>query len=424
MNQATDFLFARHATALKLGLDNIKKLCELLGSPEKKIKAIHIAGTNGKGSTAAILGSVLCEAGYRTMLYTSPHLYDVRERLRLCRKKIPEQEFISLINKLKLPSEASGASFFEIMTAAAFLWSYEQKADFTILETGLGGRLDATNVVTPLVSVITQIGYDHTKTLGSDLISIAREKAGIIKNRVPCVTGVNQPDVRKFLSDFAKEKGSEISFSQTEVSLSDIKLSGTGSFFSAKTSLRNYKKLHLNLIGEHQIKNAAAALSTVDSLVRMGFDIPEQAVFSGMKNVLWEGRIQVAGRKPLLLIDAAHNTAGMRTLAESIKNLFSYEKMTLVFGVLADKNYTEMLDLIVPLASRIILTKPLSPRALDPGELASLYKFGNTPVEIIEDIPKAWQKAVSEAGRNDLVCGAGSIYFIGEILHALHNQKT
>ena len=171
-------------------------------------------------------------------------------------------------------------------------------------------------------------------------------------------------------------------------------------------------------------RNAAAALSTVDSLMRMGFDIPEQAVFSGMKNVLWEGRIQVAGREPLLLIDAAHNTEGMRTLAESIKNLFSYEKMTLVFGVLADKNYTEMLDLIVPLASRIILTKPLSPRALDPGELASLYKFGNTPLEIIEDIPKAWQKAVSEAGRNDLVCGAGSIYFIGEILHALHNQKT
>jgi len=421
MKQAEDFLFSRHATALKLGLENIRKLTELLGHPEKRIKAIHIAGTNGKGSTAAILESILCEAGYKTMLYTSPHLYDVKERLRLCRKKISERDFIRIINTLKLPAEASGASFFEIMTAAAFTWSVEQYADFTILETGLGGRLDATNVVTPLVSVITQIGHDHTKTLGSDLISIAREKAGIIKNRIPCVTGVSQPDVKKYLSDFAKGKDVDISFSQTDVSLSDIRLSDTGSTFSASTSLRNYLDLHLNLLGEHQIENAATALSTIDTLLRMGFDIPEKAVLSGMKKVLWEGRIQLLDRNPLLLIDAAHNTAGVKTLVKSLKNLFSYEKMILVFGVLADKNYTEMLDMIVPLAHRIILTKPESPRALDPTELLKLQILSHKNTEVIESIPHAWEKAVSYAEKNDLVCGAGSIYFIGIVLRMLNN---
>jgi len=416
LRQAEDFLFSRSAAGMKLGLENIKKLTELTGHPEKKIRAIHIAGTNGKGSTAAILESVLCAAGYTTLLNTSPHLYDVRERIRVCKENISAQDFIRLVNTLRVPAIAAGASFFEIMTCAAFLQSVKLNTDFTILETGLGGRLDATNVAHPLVTVITQISHDHTKTLGSSLESIAAEKAGIFKQGVPCVCGVDQKNLQMLLTGLAGKKQAPILFTDASTAIDVHDASPSGTTFSAKTPLRTYENIHISLAGAHQTANAANVLGVVDELVKQGFSIPGEAVHNGMNSVKWSGRIQVLQQDPTVIIDAAHNTAGMRTLVHTIETQFSDKKLRLVFGVLADKRYTEMLDLIVPLAESVILAKPDSPRACDPADLAAQYDFGDTPVYISRSIADARDKAMARATDNDLVCFAGSIYFIGEIL--------
>lgn len=413
--QVREFLFTRRASKLKLGLENITKLLELLDHPQKNFSSIQITGTNGKGSTVAILESILRAAGYRSGRLTSPHLVNMMERIQFMGDPITEKEVIEILNQIKTLILATGTSFFEILTAIAYIYFTEKKCDIAVLETGLGGRLDATSTSHPTLTIITDIGFDHTKTLGKTLKSIAYEKAGIWKSKAPCVCGVKSSRVRGYLREYSKEKNVPIQFTADLVKISEVLITSEGSTFSARTPLSQYENIYLNLIGEHQIHNAAVALLTIDELRKQGWTINKGAVKTGLRNVDWPGRLQILGKNPLQLIDAAHNLMGFKSLVKAL-DLFDYNNLIFVYGVLRDKEYRAMLNLVAPLAKKIILTYPGISRAVEPESIAAFPETREWDLDIERDINKAWSQAVDYAHPEDLVCAAGSIYFIGDIL--------
>jgi len=285
-----------------------------------------------------------------------------------------------------------------------------------VIETGLGGRLDATNVVHPIATVITEIGHDHMNFLGNTLESIAAEKAGIMKTGVPCVAGTKRSRVRGFLEKAAAAKPCPIVFSRRIVGIRNPRCTDEGSWFDAVCGGSRYEDLRLNLLGSHQIDNARTALAVVDVLRQRGFKIPEKAVRGGFAGVVWRARMELVRRDPLVLLDSGHNPDGIRMLARAIPSLFRYDRLILVFGVLADKDYRRMLEAIAPLADEVILTRPHSERAADPASLALLRCLKGRRVSVIPDIPRAWAAALRSARKKDLVCGTGSMYFVGEVL--------
>ncbi len=410
------YLFLKHAIGMKLGLDNIHHLLERIGHPERCFPSIHIAGTNGKGSTAAILEAILREAGYKTGFYTSPHLIDMRERIQISGNWIPSEKVVYYVERMKPDIEATHATFFEILTAMAFLFFSDHSVDIAILETGLGGRLDATNVVLPLFSMITEIGFDHTHILGNTLKSIAYEKASIFKPGILGMIGVNSRKVKAFFEEFAHQNGTPLTFCQEAVRFSRIRLTEHGSWIDVETSCFSYRDLFLRLIGQHQIKNCRLALLAVDQLIRQGWHIPEEAIRQGLKKVRWPARLELLDDQPKLLLDSAHNPMGIRSLVQALKTLFDYDRLILLFGVLKDKDYRKMIEFLFPLAQSIILTKPLSERALEPNDLIHLPLLCDKSVQVIPDIQKAWETAIGLAKKDDMVCGTGSMFLVGEIL--------
>lgn len=401
---------------MKLGLETIERLTERLGRPERLFPSVHIAGTNGKGSTAAMLESVLRHAGYKTGLYTSPHLVDMRERIRINGRPLSEEKFSAYAERLQPHINAVGASFFETLTAMAFLCFAEEKIDIAVLETGLGGRLDATNIVKPVLTMITEIGLEHTKILGNTIASIAAEKAGILKTGVPLVCGASSPKAGLLFSMDASRKNVPLIRSADAVRISSVRLAKEGSRFHAKTGAADYPDLFLRLAGRHQIENARLDLASMEVLKKLGWNLPERAVRLGFENVVWRARLELLHTDPDVLVDAAHNPLGIRTLVQALKTLYHHKRMILVFGVLHDKNYRNMLERIAPLADTVILTAPKSERALEPQIMASLLCLKGKTVRVIPDIETAWMTAIRELKPGDLVCGTGSIYLIGEVL--------
>ena len=356
--QALEALFARQASGMKLGLEQINRLLNCLDHPENRFPAIHIAGTNGKGSTAALLESVLRQAGLHTGLYTSPHLIDVRERILIDGEPVSNQEFFDTLSSMKPHIETSNASFFEILTAIAFLIFSRRSVEAAILETGLGGRLDATNTVRPVLTIITEIGLNHTRILGSHLTTIAREKAGILKTGIPCVCGATPAKVRNSLREAASEANVPLRFSKEDVRFSRIELTEDKSTFDCDTGHSSYKKLSLNLLGRHQVRNAGLVLLAVDALRNLGWKIPEQAIRKGFASVRWPARLQLIPGRPKILLDSAHNPLGMKSLAEALKTFLKYRRFILVFGVLKEKNYRSMLAHISALTDHVVFTRP------------------------------------------------------------------
>lgn len=418
--EVLDYLFQRHQRGIKLGLETMEGLLERLGHPEKSFASIHIAGTNGKGSTAAMLESILRCAGYRTGLYTSPHLVDMRERIQINGKPIPKEDVLTCMNRLQPEIQSTGASYFESLTALAFYYFAQQKIDVAVLETGLGGRLDATNVVLPELAVITEIGHEHTQILGKRLDQIAKEKAGIMKTGVPCVAGTRKSVVRKVFSEIATSKKVTLDFAQDHVKIKHFHVNEWNSHFEALTPQRVYPDLTLRLLGFHQLENVKLVLLAVDLLSQRGWNISEAAVRQGLANVQWRGRLEILQKDPIVLVDCAHNPMGARVLARALQTLFRYRQLILVFGVLEDKDYRKMLQYLSPLAHRIILTRPASERARDPEQIRTSYFPRETHVDVFHEISKAWEFALNFAKKEDLVCGTGSIYLVGELLK-LHN---
>jgi len=384
-SQAIKFLYSLEGKKYNLDLKAINSLLNKLGNPEKNLKVIHVAGTNGKGSTCAIISSILQEAGYKVGMYTSPHLKKFNERIKTNEKDITDKDILKYFNKII--RFYNNETFFEFTTALAFLYFYEKKVDFLVLEVGLGGRLDATNVITPLVSVITNISLEHQQYLGNTISEIAYEKAGIIKNNVPVVTGA-AGEALKEITKIAKKNNSKL--------------------YVVK---KNGKHLKLALNGEFQRHNALIALKTID-LLKNKYKITNDNIQKGLLKVKWPGRLEFISEN--VLVDCAHNLDAVKVLRkELLKIKKEYKKIILVIGILKDKNYKAMLKTITPLADFVILTKPNINRAADPKILSKYVKKDKI---IIHNIPEAVKYAKEIAKKDDLILVTGSIYTVGEAL--------
>ena len=413
-SQVLEELFSLENVKFIQTLINQKILLKQLGNPEKKLRCIHVTGTNGKGSVCAMLSSILASAGYKVGMYTSPHLKKFNERIRINDKLITDKEIVKLY--LKVKPHVTNQTFFEITTSMAFLYFKEKKADFVVLEVGLGGRLDSTNVIKPLISIITNVGIEHTEYLGNTLEEIAYEKSGIIKEGIPVVTAADGPALAT-IKKISNEKKSPL----TIVNKNKIKII-KGNFNNKKnknTFLKNnwsfdyggYENMGLGLMGKFQVYNAAIAIEAVKTLKNnYNIKISKKNVINGLKNAKWAGRLQFSEKN--VLIDCAHNPHGFKVLAEELKN-FKYRQLIAVMGFSKDKDINSIAGIINPLSDKIILTKSRSEKAADP-EIIKKY-FSKNPI-IINSTKDALNYAKKIAEKNDLILVTGSIYMVGEII--------
>jgi len=409
IEEPLNYLDSLKSAGIRPGLGPVRRLLKRLGSPQDRFRSILVGGTNGKGSIASSLACVLQAAGYRTGLYTSPHLVDFRERIRLGGVPIPGEDLKALIRQVRGAAQEE-VTYFEFSTALAFLHFAASPVDVAILEVGMGGRLDATNVVRPELSVISNVAMDHTDHLGPRLADIAREKAGIIKTGRACVTAARQAVVLEVLETTCRRRRARLLRVGREIR---VRSRPDGALDCTAPGLA-VRELSLSLRGGHQRENAACVLGALGVLRERGFLIGDEAVREGLSGVRWEGRMEMVGMRPAVLLDGAHNPAGAAALAKALGGI-GYRRLILVLGVLADKNWKGMLRRLVPRAHRVIPTRPPEDRALAPRILAGEARRWNRNVEIVDDPRQAMRAALQGAGRSDLVCVAGSLYLVGAV---------
>jgi len=414
--EAIDFLYGLQRFGIKLGLRNIQRLLSVLGDPHREMKSIHITGTNGKGSTAAMLESILRRAGYRTGLYTSPHLYRFGERIRVCGERIGDEKVTRFVEMMKPEVEALNCTFFEATTALAMWHFASESVDVAVLEVGMGGRLDATNVVTPLASVITNVSLEHCQHLGADYRTIAEEKAGIIKEGTEVIAGNLVAAALEVIKDHSARKNAPLHMALDEVELQTKELTREGTRFSCTSPEGHYEYLWIPLVGEHQIENALLAIRSAEILREKGIRISEDDIRAGLASVEWPGRFQIVDSNPLTLLDVAHNPAAIYAVRRSIEEVLGVKRTVFVLGVMADKDYRGMIQALAPMAGLIIATQADMERALEAEILGRcIAKEG---VEyLIEPSPvEAYELARSIARPGDLVCVTGSHFTVGEII--------
>lgn len=426
--QTIEYLYSRlpvfhriGAAALKPGLQNTHALLKIVGNPEVKFKSIHIAGTNGKGSTSHYLAAILQCAGYKTGLYTSPHVKDFRERIRLNGQMIAKGYVVKFV-KDELPKfNGIDASFFELTVALAFKYFAEKKVDIAVIETGLGGRLDSTNVITPELSVITNIGYDHTDLLGDTLPKIATEKAGIIKPSTPVVIGETYAETKVVFAATAKASNAPVIFADKEYSVT-----GHTNFSAIKPKLSVQvkdkkgvvKEYASELTGQYQLKNILTVLTAVDELRKLGYTIPDKAVKQGLANVVsitgLQGRWQVINKKPLAIADTGHNYDGIKQTMAQLKHL-NKGRLHIVFGVVADKDLAKVLPLL-PKTATYYFCKANVPRALDATLLFETAAAAGLNGLAYPTVKKAYNAAKKNAAPNDVIYIGGSTFVVGEVI--------
>ncbi|MBI4642838.1 MAG: bifunctional folylpolyglutamate synthase/dihydrofolate synthase [Deltaproteobacteria bacterium] len=411
LTRATAWVFDLQKFGIKFGLSSTLNLLARLNLPYQQGQYLHIAGTNGKGSVAATLSAILTRAGYPVGLYTSPHLVHFRERYRLGDREISEDRLLDLINQVRAAvDDAEPPTFFEFATAMAFLYFLQEGAMPIILETGMGGRLDATNIVQPLVTVITNISIDHQEHLGEGLKTIAAEKAGAIKPGVPLVTGAWQRGVLDLFEQRCREVQAPM-----YVRGRDFRArGGARGRFAYRGLSREYHDLTLNLVGRHQYGNAALALAAVELLNRAGLAVPETAVLEGLNQTRWPGRLEVVLQDPRVLLDGAHNPAAARILAQTLKQSRGNGRLILVLGIMADKDVDTILARLLPLAQTVVFTRPQYFRAADVEDLAARARSYNLEIIKIPQVAGAIRRAQDLAGPQDRIVVSGSLYTVGE----------
>jgi dihydrofolate synthase/folylpolyglutamate synthase len=403
-------------------LRRIERLLERLNNPQYHALTVHVAGTKGKGSTAAMVAAILKSAGYRTGLYTSPHLLSFTERIQVDGRPIAEADWAGLTGQLRPHVEAENKigdlgelTTFEILTAMAFLHFRQVKADYQVVEVGLGGRLDATNVVRPQACVMTSISYDHTDVLGNTLAKIAGEKAGIIKTGAPVVSAPQFPEAMAVIERVCREKDVRLIKVGEDVTWEKGEFDVEGQYFQVKGQRQEYD-LWIPLLGEHQLENAATALAAVELLIEMGAQITAEDIAQGLAEVRWPGRLQVLGKEPWVIVDGAHNAYSMQRLGEAIDHYFKYEKAKLILGFGGDKDIAGMAAEAAKITGDIILVASRHPRAVKANVLtAEFQKQGITP-RVAATVKDAIHLALEEAGDNDLIAAAGSIFVIAEVM--------
>jgi dihydrofolate synthase/folylpolyglutamate synthase len=395
---------------MRLGLGPVVDLLGKLDNPQDKYPSVVVAGTNGKGSISAMTASILSVAGLKCGLYTSPHLVDVRERIQIDGAMITPEEMDSCIKAVK-NKKTEDITYFEFLTAVAFLHFAQKKVDIAILEVGMGGRLDATNCVNPAVSVISNIALDHTKYLGGTLEKIAREKGGIIKKNGICITAASQESVINVLERICRERNAVLYRVGKDIR---TKVHKDGSF-SYRGIDRQYSNLTHSLYGRHQVKNTACAVAAIEILRRKGFPIDDEALFRGIEGVRWPGRMEVIRQTPTVVLDVAHNPAGISVLCHALKNEFSYRKLIVVFGVFKDKDYVTMVKKLASTANELIVASLETERGLPLEALLSVARRYKKTAQAVAKPIDALKKALSMASSDDLICVAGSLYLVGEI---------
>lgn len=411
--RSLEYLYGLQKYGIKFGLNSTRNLLARAGDPHRKLRFIHIAGTNGKGSTAAILSRILSSHGVKTGLYTSPHLVRFTERFRLNDEEVSADRILQVFEKIRASIEESEPpTFFEMVTAMAFLYFAEEQVDLVIAETGMGGRLDATNVIDPDVCVITNIGFDHQQFLGATLSSIAHEKAGIIKDGVPVVTGVLQPVAQGVLKTVCMNRGAPLYRFKSDFRVRR----NSDESFQYLGIKRRLPSLSTNLLGPHQVGNTALALAALEVLeqkriISLWPDTVEQAV----REVKWPARLEIIDRNPTIVLDGAHNPQGAEALRVALKESFSYRKLHLVMGIMADKDIKGILRRLLPMAETAIFTKPRYSRRANPDDLRKVARPYIQKYYVIPEAATAIQEARRLAGPEDLICITGSLYFAGEV---------
>ncbi len=423
--------FARQARFYNL--NRISQLLDLLGNPHDRLKVIHVAGSKGKGSTAALIASVLTHAGYKTGLFTSPHLITPRERGRIDNELISETEVAYYIAKLKpaietvSASEFGRVSFFEIYTALAFTYFADKATDFAVIEVGLGGRLDATNVVSPVTSVITPIGLEHTTILGETYTEIASEKAEIIKQGCPVALAPQHPDARAVIEKVASERNAPIIEVKNfvgrdpDISVSQIVLNSEGGTvaqqFDVETDSECYSQLTLPLLGHHQYVNGTTAIAAIECLKQKGYVISKDSVYAGFKNVNWYGRIQRVMSSPLVVLDGAHSSISMEALCRAICENFRYTQVIFIVSIMKDKDLTAIGEIISKTADHVIATQVSdNPRVLSAETIQNTWSGICPKITTCPTPKKAISTGLSLASPTDLICVTGSLYLVGETL--------
>ncbi|MDY0092798.1 MAG: folylpolyglutamate synthase/dihydrofolate synthase family protein [Candidatus Vecturithrix sp.] len=438
-----DFLYKRHTSTYR-GLQRIRYVLEKLGNPQDMFPSVLITGTNGKGSTAKMLNSILIEAGYRVGCFTSPHLLEFGERITINREYIPKEDVIELtelirtgplvqLEKDRKELQIEGiVSFFEIVTAMGFLHFVRQHVDLAILEVGIGGRLDATNTVNPLISIITNVDLDHQQILGTTVTEIAQEKSAIIREHGIAVTGCQKPEALAVLQEVCRQKQAAIyrtgivydeEQSQFLQYVLPQELFSSGSLFAYHGIHHRVDQLQLSLIGEHQLANAAVALATLDLLEQKGFGVAEIAIRSGLAHVNHPGRLELLSKHPRVVVDIAHNSMGSAAIAKTLTTVFSYRRLILVIGVLHDKDVKGILGPLLNVADVVIFTSPHNTQRAEAASATA--KAAEELVQatirriyehwlIVEYIEKAIKQACELAGEEDLICVTGSNYTVSE----------
>ncbi len=410
--EAVRYLYSLQKYGIKFGLSKTSNLLRTLGNPHKGQKYIHIGGTNGKGSVAAFIASILEETGLRVGLYTSPHLVRFTERFRINRVEITREKAADLIEELRDASaHEEPPTFFEATTAMALAYFARENTDIAIMEVGMGGRLDATNVITPLVSVITNISMEHQFFLGSRLLDIAGEKGGIIKERIDVITGATQLSVIHLFESICEAKTAPMWRLGK-----DFRYRTTGSGLHYSGLNRQFNGLRLGLKGKFQSRNGALALAVIERLEEKGYKISSQNIREGLEKSIWPGRMQVVAKNPTIILDGAHNPSAMKALADSIKAGLKFRQMILVIGVMEDKEIGQILRRIVPLSDFIIYTRPVYYRAASPETIMAEGARLGKPGEIVPLLTEAIKKAREIADPRDLIVICGSLFTVGEAM--------
>ena len=424
--EALNYLYSLIPKGIKLGLKNISTVLNGLGNPQLNTPTIHIAGTNGKGSTAAFCESILRNAGYKVGLYTSPHLNHFGERIQINRIPLSENELIQLVAKVKHVVEnlKIPITFFEFATAMAFLHFAEQETDINVIEVGMGGRLDATSLCKGDITIITSIAKDHTSYLGTKIEEITFEKASVIKEGGTVFAIKGTKKVHEVIKSISDIKSATAQFLGEHFVLKKNPGKNSPSLITYQNPNVCLKDLEISLAGGFQASNAALALSAcLHHARKSGKEISEQSIRTSLKNTSWAGRMEVISSRPTILLDIAHNPAAVKEMAKSAQKLFSYTRVIVIYGAMKDKQSDEMLQELTNFADHFILVRPNQERSENPTRFKKILKKYNTPCEVIENIPKAIRKVKQTALSDDMVCITGSIFTVGEAKHYLENES-
>jgi dihydrofolate synthase/folylpolyglutamate synthase len=431
-DEAINWLFSLRRFGSKPGLEYVNHILSKIGNPHNEFKSVHITGTNGKGSTTKMVASILVESGYRVGMFTSPHLSSFTERIQINGREIPIKDVLRLVDMLKPLCEEMESdpnlrhpTFFEIITAIAFKYFSEMGVDLAVLEVGMGGLLDATNVVTSLVSIITNVSLEHTEVLGDTVIEIAEKKAGIIKNGGILITATQDNEAYALFQKICKHVGSKIFRVGFDIKYEKLGSDYNGQRFNLDGIQESYKDLFLPLLGGHQIINAATAVGAVEALTIQGISVSKEDVSNGLKNVEWPGRLEVVQKNPLVVLDGAKDIEAIKAVKEALSTDFSYKKLVAVISISSEKKISEMIDVLSQIVDHFVVTKhSVMGRAADPIVLVEAINKHDILNETFPIPKNAVARAIQLAGSDGMVIVLGSVFLIGDVREIWHKPQN